>query len=187
RRQLQRQELLAANSVAEELRRRASQMIRTKLRELLNDAFTHWERPDLYVEEGGPDRDNAHWYKFVLNSLNEASKERKWINLNEAHYFVKANFRYKDVRLVFVISFHHIGRELTGVMEGTSFALIETYDEAEASDGDQRERMGRKLVPASVEPFVITWKTPALTVEPAFLRWLDACMAIALKEWGDRV
>lgn len=187
RRQVQRQELLCVNPVAERMRKRASQIVRSKLQELLTTAFPFRERPDLFVEEGGPDRGNGHWYKFELTSLNQASKEKKWVNFSEAHYFVKANFRYKDVRLVFVLSFHHIGRELTGVMEGSSFAFIETYDEAEGAGEEDRERVGRTLIPSSVEPFVITWKTSPEVVEPAFLRWLDACIAIALKEWGDRV
>lgn len=188
RRELQRQELLSVDRVAEELRRVTLQSVRTKLQELLSTAFTYTERPSLFVEEGGPDRNNAHWYKFELTSQNELSKSGKWINLSEAHYFVKANFRYKDVRLVLVVSFHHIGRELTGVMEGTAFAFVETYDEAESNESTEwHERVGKTYIPASVEPFVITWKSQPDVIKPSFENWLDACVAIALKEWGDRV
>ena len=187
RRELQRLELLSVNHVAEELRRSCAQIVRSKLQELLGTAFTFGERPTLFVEEGGPDHDNSHWYRFELTSQNEASKNTKWINLNEAHYFVKANFRYKDVRLVFVVSFHHIGRELTGVMEGTAFAFVETYDESEGVGAEWHERVGKTFIPASMDPFVLTWKTSTEVVKPAFERWLDACIAIALKEWGDRV
>ena len=185
RRELKRQELLRVNTVASELREIAYQTIQTKLKELVSQAFSHAERPGVFVEEGGPDHKNAHWYKFELSSLNENSK--KWINFSEGQYFVKANFRYNDVRLVFVLSFHHIGRQLTGVMEGTSFALLETYDEAEEVNDPGRERVGRKVIPTYVEPFVVTWSTSTDVVKPAFDRWLDTCIAIALKEWGDQV
>ena len=44
-----------------------------------------------------------------------------------------------------------------------------------------------KVIPASVEPFVLTYTTDPNKIEEAFLRWLDHCLAIAFKEWGDRI
>jgi Fic family protein len=185
RRQVKRQELLGVNRVAEQLRSVAFGFITRKLQELTQTVFLRNERPEVRVVEGGPDHGNSHWYKFEVTTLNEPSK--KWINFSESHYFVKAALRYEKIRMVFVMSFHHVGRELTGVIEGTAFTLLETFDEAEADAEARGERVGQNRIPACVEPFIITWNTDAARVEPAFLRWLDHCLAIALKEWGDRL
>jgi Fic family protein len=185
RRQVKRQELLVVNDVAQQLRSIAFEDTSRKLQGLVHKVFLRDERPDVRVVEGGPDHSNSHWYKFEITTMNEASK--KWINFNEGHYFVKAALRYEKVRMVFIVSFHHVGRELTGVMETTAVLLLETFDEAEIVGTEAGERVGMKTVPASVEPFVITWKTEAAKVEDAFRRWLDHSIAIALKEWGDRL
>jgi Fic family protein len=189
RRQVRRQELLAVNAVADRLRSIGSESVEQNLRDLTRRVFLRDERPDVRVTEGGPDHGNSHWYKFEVTRLNEALISKKWINFSEGHYFVKAAVRYEKTRLVFVVSFHHIGRELTGVMEATAFLLLETFDEAEEEEDVliRGERMGSDVIPSCLEPFVITWTTEAGKVEAAFLRWLDQSLAIAIKEWGDKL
>jgi hypothetical protein len=187
RRQVRRQELLGVNTVAERLRLIASESVEHSLQELTRKVFLRDERPEVRVTEGGPDRGNSHWYKFEVTRMNEALVSKKWINFNEGHYFVKAAIRYEKTRLVFVLSFHHIGRELTGVMEATAFLLLETFDEAEEDLLVRGERVGSDVIPSCLEPFVITWTTEPEKVEGAFLRWLDRSVAIAIKEWGDKL
>ena len=185
RRQVRRQELLAVNEVAERLRLIGSEYVQRRLDELTRRVFLRDERPDVYVIEGGPDRGNSHWYKFEVTRLNEASN--KWINFSEGHYFIKASLRYEKTRLVFLVSFHHVGRELTGVMEVTALLLLETFDEAEEERLIRGERVGSDVIPSCVVPFVLTWTTEAEKVEAAFLKWLDESLAIAIKEWGDKL
>jgi Fic family protein len=185
RRQVKLQELRRVNSVAELLRPVASEYVRNSLEELNRKVFLRDERPEVYILEGGPDRGNSHWYKFELTRLNEESK--KWVNFSEGHYFVKAAVRYEKTRMVFIVSFHHVGKDLTGVMEVTSFVLLETFDEAEEEASIHGERVGSDVIPSCVEPFVITWTTEAPRVEPAFREWLDKSVAIAIKEWGDKL
>jgi len=72
-------------------------------------------------------------------------------------------------------------------MEVTAFLLLETFDEAEEDVLIRGERVGSDVIPACLEPFVITWTTEADKVEAAFLRWLDHSLAIAMKEWGDKL
>jgi len=182
RREQRAKDLLRVNDVAHALRDRATAFIESNLREFRSGVFNREEPVPVFVVGGGPDEGNAHWYKHELVELNEDSD--KWIEFGNGHYFVKATLRFERVRLVFVVSFHHIGRRLSGVMEVTTFADIETYDEAEPDRGD---RIGTKLLPACVDPFVLTWKTEADAVSDSFTKWLDHCLAIALKEWGDRL
>ena len=40
---------------------------------------------------------------------------------------------------------------------------------------------------ALVEPFVFTHKTKANEIAEAFSKWLDAALAVAVKEYGDRL
>jgi len=39
----------------------------------------------------------------------------------------------------------------------------------------------------SVEPFVFTHQTNTAEIKDAFSRWLDRALAIAIKEYGDRL
>jgi len=81
------------------------------------------------IRDGGPDRENAHWYKFeVVQSAKEAGK---FANFAEDHYFIRGSIRVNWERLIFVVSFHHVGREPTGIMEATAFSKLESYEGSE--------------------------------------------------------
>jgi len=67
-------------------------------------------------------------------------------------------------------------------MEATAFAKLQ-FD----NDPEDGESMGEDFLPCSVEPFTFTYQTGIADVTPAFLNWLDASMAIGLKEYGDRL
>lgn len=136
--------------------------------------------PDIRIADGGPDRQNAHWYKFDVIKSGEASG--KFINFDEAHYFLKASFRLERERLVFVVSFHHVGRDLTGIVEATAFARLESFE-----DSDDRKSVADEFSACSLEPFVITWRTTEEEVSASFERWLDAALAVAIKDFGDRL
>jgi prophage maintenance system killer protein len=136
--------------------------------------------PDVFLLDGGPDHHNEYWYKKEV--VESAKSSGKWVNYDEDHYFVKATIRLSNVRLVFVVSFHHIGQELSGIMEVTAFAFLEFY-EAE----NDRVASSEKFFQCSLEPFVITWNSDADRAEAPFDRWLDTSLAVAVKEWGDHL
>ena len=104
------------------------------------------------------------------------------MTFDEAHYFVKASMRVERERLVFVASFHHVGRELSGIMEATAFARLETYE-----DSEDRESVSQEFFVASLEPFVFTYLTKEEEIGSTFDRWLDAALAVAIREFGDRL
>jgi hypothetical protein len=171
-------ELRTVNSLALALRALA--------RKALEQAFTRLKgplsmvaEPQINIADGGPDRGNAHWYKFeVVKSANEKGK---FANFTEDHYFVKASIRAGRERLVFVTSFHHVGRELSGIVEATAFARLQSFE-----DSEDREYAAQDFFVCSLEPFVFTYKTREEEVAESFTRWLDAALAVALKEYGDR-
>lgn len=172
-------ELRRVNDVAIRLRDVARATCEDALRQL-EATVREIAEADLFSQNGGSDHGTAHWYKFdVGRSAKEAGK---FANFAENHYFTKSSMRVERERLVFVVSFHHVGRELSGIMEATAFSRLESFE-----DSEDRESVSDKFMPCSIEPFVFTYKTDADGVKDAFLRWLDAALAIAIKGFGDRL
>ena len=171
--------LRQANDVAVALRARARDMIQASFEEL-GDPLSEIGRPDIYLLEGGPDNNNAHWYRYdVIKSGRESGK---YINFDEAHYFNKCTLRVGRERLVLVVSFHHVGRELSGVMETTAFANLESYENSE-----DRDVVSQDFFPCSLDPFVFAHQSDDGAIADAFDQWLDAAIAVAFKEFGDRL
>jgi hypothetical protein len=179
RKQTKEAELCKVNPVALGLRVRTRKALEQALSQLGKQVSAIAD-PQIHMREGGPDWGNAHWFKYeVVKSANAAGK---FANFVEAHYFVKASIRVELERLVFVVSLHHVGRELTGVMEAMAFARLQSYE-----DSDDREYASQDFFPCSLEPFVFTYQTTEQEIADAFARWLDAALAVAIKEYGDRL
>ena len=60
--------------------------------------------------------------------------------------FLKASMRVGRERLTFVTSFHHVGRELSGIMEVTAFARLESYE-----NSDDREVVSEDFSPSRLQ------------------------------------
>ena len=179
RREAKDAELRNVNNIALTLRQRARRLLEQYYRDL-GETISQVSNPDINITDGGSDRNNAHWYKFeVVKSAIEAGK---YANFSENHYFVKASIRADRERLVFVTSFHHVGRELSGVMEATAFSQLESFE-----DSDDRKSVSQEFFLCSTEPFVFTYQTKENEIVDAFSRWLDTALAVAIKEYGDRL
>jgi hypothetical protein len=178
-----REEKLAAlrrvNEVAMTLRAQAHDAIASSFREL-REPVSKIEEPEVRITDGGPDRGNAHWYRFEVGR--SATEAGKFANFVEHHYFVKASMCAGRERLIFVTSFHHVGRELSGIMETTAFSKLESFEQS-----DDRDSVSQDFFLCSVEPFVFTYKTEVSEIADSFGRWLDAALAVAIKEYGDRL
>ena len=179
RREAKHAELRSVNLLAQALRARAREQLQKAFDELSEPASSI-AHPQINIGDGGPDRQNAHWYRYEV--ITSAKETGKFANFSEDHYFVKASIRVGEERLVFVTSFHHVGRELSGIMEATSFARLESYE-----DSDDHEYVSQDFFICSVEPFVFTYKTGEQEIAQAFDRWLDTAIAVAFKEFGDRL
>jgi Fic family protein len=179
RREAKHAELRTVNNLALALRVRARRQLEEAFGEL-EDPLAELAHPQINIAEGGPDRGTSHWYRFEVGQ--SATSNGKFANFSEAHYFVKAAVRVDRERLVFVTSFHHVGRELSGIMEATAFARLESFE-----DSDDREYASQDFFVCSLEPFVFTYKTSEQDIADAFRRWLDAAIAVAFKTYGDRL
>ena len=172
-------ELREVNNVAIQLRSEGRGLIESALNQLRNSVIPI-STAEIFVQEGGPDSENSHWYKFEV--IQTAKNSGKYANFNEHHYFVKATVRIKRERITFVTSLHHVGRDLSGIMEATTFARLESFE-----DSDDRESVTQDFFVCSLEPFVFTYQTNVEDIVASFGRWLDESIAIALKEYGDRL
>jgi len=136
----------------------------------------------VQVMSGGPEqmyqgKPTAHWYHFQVVTTAQQTSQR--VNFDEHHYFIRARLSAEGVPwLTFVVSFHHIGQELSGVMEVTAFAEISfPSSDEEISKTKQIQCMDR--------PFTITYKDNAEAVKNRLLDWVSETYVIAVKQWGD--
>jgi hypothetical protein len=180
KRKIQKQaELRKVNDIARTLRESAKQIVANAFSRL-ESALLAIGKPDIHYTDGGPDHENSHWYKHEV--ITSAQKAGKFANFAENHYFLKASIRALRERLVFVTSFHHVGRELTGIMEATAFARLESFE-----DSDDRRSVEEDFFVCSIEPFVFTYRTKLEDLQQSFAKWIDAALAVAVKEYGDRL
>lgn len=171
--------LREVNNLAFNLRGRTRDSLEKNLNRL-KEPVSQVVTPEIHLQDGGPDRGNSHWYKFDV--IQSAGKAGKFANFNEDHYFAKASFRVERERLVFVASFHHVGRDLSGIIEATAFARLESFEQS-----DDRDKVSQDFFICSLEPFVLTYRTKLDDITESFDHWLDAALAVAIKEYGDRL
>ncbi|MBT3764901.1 MAG: Fic family protein [Rhodospirillaceae bacterium] len=171
--------LRKVNAVAKELRQQSRGDLEQSFSQL-KDSLAVISPSEVHISDGGPDHETAHWYRFEVTQT--AKQAGKSANFDEDHYFVKASFRFERERLVFVTSFHHVGSDLSGIMEATAFARLETFE-----DSDDRKHIEHEFFPCALEPFVFTYNTKIEEIQAAYGNWLDSAIAIALKEYGDRL
>ncbi|MDK9721330.1 MAG: Fic family protein [Rhodospirillales bacterium] len=176
RREAKHAELRTVNTLATKLGEAAHATLESAFAQLKNPV-SEIGRTQIYIDSVGPGDTNAHWYKREVATT--AKSAGKFANFAEDHYFVKAAMNVGQERLVFVVSFHHVGRELSGIMEATSFARLE-------SNRDSEDKIADFFI-CSTEPFVFTYKTSEQGISASFERWLDTSLAIAFKEFGDRL
>ena len=141
-------------------------------------------RPFLITGEPGS---REYWYREEV--IRTANNAKNWANFNESRYFVKLsldnNLRDSEAvrhpRLVFVVSLHHVGRELSGIMAVTSFALIEHYPD---DDTENIRQAGNSYFrDCTVNPFTFTWEGNVEAITPAFNRWVEEHLGVALSYW----
>ncbi len=137
------------------------------------------------VVTGGPEDKEHYWRSEVIETANNAGQ---WVNWNENKFFVQLSVSPAIPnlsgypRLVFVVSLHHVGRTLTGIMEATSFALITHYPD---QSSDELLPSRRDFHNCTVSPFTFTNEESFDAVSPRFIRWAEEHLTIALTKWGE--
>ena len=187
RNQAQTAQMRSVNDVAKELRDAARTTLTNSAGQIckrLNDVGMSLEP---FLDTGGPG-DKEHRYRSEV--IETAKTARNWVNLNESRFFVKLalsnnlswdNATARHPRLVFVISLHHTGRELTGIMAATAFALIEHYSDDSLNELSAGGNAYFK--DCTVEQFTFTWENKPEAIIPRFVDWTEKGLSIALSYW----
>jgi hypothetical protein len=110
-----------------------------------------------------------------------------WANLNENRFFIKLSvnpdYQSQTPRLVFVVSLHHVGRQLTGIMAATAFAQIVWHQDSEQDDTEEPNDPDFRN--CTVEAFTFTSEDDAEKVAPRFSAWVERSLGIALRRWSE--
>ena len=137
-----------------------------------------------FIDRGGPG-EKEHWYRNQV--VQTARNSGHWANLNEHRFFVKLvltpDRQSRKPRLVFVVSLHHTGRQQTGIMAATAFAIIVQYHN-NVSDSVE-ETPTDEFIDCTLAPLTFTWENDADTLLPRFREWTEQSLAIALQQWGQ--
>ena len=85
--------------------------------------------------------------------------------------------------LTFLISLHHTGRQLSGVMAATAFAQIEFHPHG--SMDRPNPSLGVNYRNCSANPFTFVWDNDANDLAPRFFRWIEEALTEALRYWQE--
>ncbi len=135
------------------------------------------------VDCGGPG-DREHWYRAqVVQTARDCSH---WANLNEERFFIKLSTnpqnQARTPRLIFVVSLHHVGRQVTGIMAATAFAQIVNVQDYGMESVE--EPAGPDFMNCTIDSFTFTWGDDAESVAQRFISWIEAPLSIALRYWS---
>ncbi len=179
-------QMRSVNDVASVLRTVASQKLETwanQISQRLNDAGFAVERE---IRLGGPGQ-REHWYRAETDKV--AREAQYQANLNESIFFaeltLRPEIRESVPRFVFVISLHHVGRQLTGVMAAAAFAEFGNYVGRDIEDPQEWGEL--YFMDERILPFTFTWDDDVATVSPRFEAWADQRLSFALELWSERI
>ena len=118
--------LRSVNEVARALRDATEVNLENRASEVIHRFAEAGLVVNATTDRGGPENDKGYWYQYQV--LQTAREAQHWVNFNEDRFFVKLTINPEDrtraPRLVFVISLHHVGRQLNGIMAATAFAQV---------------------------------------------------------------
>jgi fido (protein-threonine AMPylation protein) len=180
------QQLRNVNSIAESLQKSAEDYVRSLAQKVVSRLEGTGLSLGFQVLKGGPaflhnNKPTGHWYRYQVTRSAQEARHR--VNFDENHYFVRTRLSAEDIPwLTFVISFHHIGTELSGVMDITAFAEISYASaETEAVKPDVKS----DLIKCMDRPFAITYRDDADAVRDKFLDWVNEAFTVAIRHWAD--
>ena len=170
-----------ALELLEEAKRDTQHLLRRAAEGLNKQSAVRFELLAMRGEDEGGHHLKEREHYFRNQIIQTARSQGHWANLNEAHYWFRRAMHGAETRLTFVVSFHHIGRELTGVMETTCFAQIDYFDYETGTP----TLSDRDYIPCTTRPFTFTWQDDVDVVRNRLAPWLNECFALALRSWGE--
>ena len=143
------------------------------------------------VNDGGPENRREHWYSREITRT--AQNAKHWAASNESRYFIRLllvpSAEANDEAALqpvfrFVVSLHHVGRELSGVMAATAFARVESPHSAPYEDEEELLSPIIHFEDCTINPFTFTWESNGKAIVPGFLRWAEESLSVGLSCWN---
>ena len=177
-------QMRSVNDVASVLRDTAKTYLDSQAEPICQQLSEAGLAVECVIDVGGPDNNKEHWYRAqVVQTARDASH---WANLNEDRFFIKFSINPENQsgipRLIFVVSLHHVGQQLTGIMAATAFAQIVKVQDHRT--GDSEEPSDPDFKNCTVDSFTFTWDGDVETVAPRFTTWIETPFSIALRHWS---
>ena len=185
RRQRHRAEILEqrrqVNRVPEDLLPRLVATIETRLSEVEIE-FTERQVPfTTRVESGGTHDSRGHywWYQIVQT----AREHKYWANQSENRYWIRSDLTLDGDRLTMVVSFHHYGWPVSGIMAVSAFVNIR-HRPSEHEDDSGWHHSDRELVPCIDQVFTFTEADAGEQLLSDLDSWIDEALAVTLRILG---
>ena len=125
-----------------------------------------------------------HYEEATRNSVHD----RYQANLNESTSFVRLSINPAEQsqvpRFVFVISLHHVGEQLTGVMAGSTFGEI---NHSTILNLQEPQGWSEYYFQGGYDPFTFTWRDDAEAIGPRFASWVEEQFKAALSNWSKHI
>ena len=139
---------------------------------------------------GGSNDQRGYWWQHQI--VEAAKRLNHWANIPENKYWICSRIKLADVRMRFVVSLHHVGSPVSGIMAAVAFAEIQ-YPQADPddrqADPDDRQaypddRQEQEIVHCSRQAFTFTEHDAGEDLNRSFEDWLDEAQAVALRVLG---
>ena len=177
-------QLRSVTEVGQSLRDRAADYLVTQAEQLSQD-LSETAMPIRYsIDTGGPGNHDDWYYEQVVRTAKETGH---WANMKEPRFFVKLslipNAPGRHPALSFIVSLHHTGRQLTGIMAATAFLQVDFYPNYTSANSQVASGVNYWI--CRYDHFTFTWENDANSVEPRFFDWMEGALLQALDHWQD--
>ncbi len=168
------------NRVAESLLPQMTTALETRLEEAKRE-FHALHVPFIWrVESGGSHDDRGHYWRYQI--VQTARRLDYWANQSENNYWIRSDLMLDQDRLRMVVSLHHYGWPVSGIMAVSAFAEILHRASAEAAV--DQHHVDRELVDCIDSEFTFSEADAGPQLRRDLESWLDDTLAVTLRILG---
>ena len=178
---VERNRLRSVTEVAQTLRDRTADYLEIQAKQLIQELYETAMPLRYSIDEGGPGNREG-WYDEQV--VRTAKETYHWANLNEPRFFVKLSLTPEapgHPALSFIVSLHHTGQQLTGVMAVTAFLQIDFYPNYISATTNTAPGVNYWI--CSYNPLTFTCDDDANSVEGRLFDWVEDALLQALDHW----
>ena len=136
---------------------------------------------DGWTKSGGAHDGRGYywWYQIVQT----AREHKYWANQSENRYWIRSDLNLDEDRLTMVVSLHHYGWPVSGIMAISAFVQVRhSLSEHEDDEGDGgRHLADRELVPCIDRVFTFTEDDAGEQLLSNLDAWIDEALAVTLR------